>query len=112
MITILLIDDEPNIVELAKLYLGQEGFTVEAVYNGEDGLAWLNTNKPSLIVLDLMLPDIDGFEVCRRVRKKSEIPILMLTAKKEDIDKVVGLELGAGDYLTKPFNPRGVSSQS
>ncbi len=106
MTTILVVDDEPNIVELARLYLAQEGFTVEAVYNGEDALAKLNTTTPALIVLDLMLPDIDGFEVCRRIRKKSEIPILMLTARKEDIDKVVGLELGADDYLTKPFNPR------
>ncbi|MFC1845924.1 response regulator transcription factor [Chloroflexota bacterium] len=106
MTTILVVDDEPNIVELAKLYLSQEGFTVEAVYNGEDALTKLNTAKPALIVLDLMLPDIDGFEVCRRIRKKSDIPILMLTARKEDIDKVVGLELGADDYLTKPFNPR------
>jgi len=106
MTTILVVDDEPNIVELAKLYLSQEGFTVEAVYNGEDALTALNTAKPALVVLDLMLPDIDGFEVCRRIRKKSDIPILMLTARKEDVDKVVGLELGADDYLTKPFNPR------
>jgi len=106
MTTILVVDDEPNIVELAKLYLSQEGYTVEAVYNGEDALATLNTAKPALVILDLMLPDIDGFEVCRRIRKKSDIPILMLTARKEDVDKVVGLELGADDYLTKPFNPR------
>jgi DNA-binding response OmpR family regulator len=66
----------------------------------------MNSIKPSLIVLDLMLPDIDGFEVCREIRKKSDVPILMLTARKEDVDKIVGLELGADDYITKPFNPR------
>ena len=106
MTTILVVDDEPNILELAKLYLEQEGYHVEGVGNGNDALSKLNSIKPSLIVLDLMLPDIDGFEVCRQVRKKSDIPILMLTARKEDVDKIVGLELGADDYLTKPFNPR------
>ncbi len=106
MTTILVVDDEPNIVELAKLYLEQEGYHVERVGNGSDALLKLNSAKPSLIVLDLMLPDIDGFEVCRQIRKKSDVPILMLTARKEDVDKIVGLELGADDYLTKPFNPR------
>ncbi|OGO60204.1 MAG: DNA-binding response regulator [Chloroflexi bacterium RBG_19FT_COMBO_48_23] len=106
MTTILVVDDEPNILELAKLYLEQEGYRVEGVGNGNDALQKLNSTKPSLIVLDLMLPDIDGFEVCREIRKKSDIPILMLTARKEDVDKIVGLELGADDYLTKPFNPR------
>jgi len=106
MTTILVVDDEPNILELAKLYLEQEGYRVEGVGNGSDALLKLNSAKPSLIVLDLMLPDIDGFEVCRQIRKKSDVPILMLTARKEDVDKIVGLELGADDYLTKPFNPR------
>jgi len=106
MTTILVVDDEPNILELAKLYLEQEGYRVEGVGNGNDALLKLSSAKPSLIVLDLMLPDIDGFEVCRQIRKKSDIPILMLTARKEDVDKIVGLELGADDYLTKPFNPR------
>ncbi|OGN93849.1 MAG: DNA-binding response regulator [Chloroflexi bacterium RBG_13_50_10] len=106
MTTILVVDDEPNILELAKLYLEQEGYRVEVVGNGNDALLKLNSVKPSLIILDLMLPDIDGFEVCRQIRKKSDIPILMLTARREDVDKIVGLELGADDYLTKPFNPR------
>jgi two-component system alkaline phosphatase synthesis response regulator PhoP len=106
MTTILVIDDEPNILELAKLYLEQEGYRVEGVNTGNDALLKLSSAKLSLIVLDLMLPDIDGFEVCRQIRKKSDIPILMLTARKEDVDKIVGLELGADDYLTKPFNPR------
>jgi DNA-binding response OmpR family regulator len=106
MTTILVVDDEPNILELAKLYLEQEGYRVEGVGNGNDALLKLSSAKPSLIVLDLMLPDIDGFEICRQIRKKSDTPILMLTARKEDVDKIVGLELGADDYLTKPFNPR------
>jgi len=106
MTTLLVIDDEPNILALAKLYLEQEGYRVEGVGNGKDALSKMNSIKPSLIVLDLMLPDIDGFEVCREIRKKSDVPILMLTARKEDIDKIVGLELGADDYITKPFNPR------
>ena len=106
MTTILVVDDEPNIVELAKLYLEQGGYRVEEASNGSDALSKLDTAKPALIVLDLMLPDIDGFEICRQIRKKSDVPILMLTARREDIDKIVGLELGADDYLTKPFNPR------
>jgi len=106
MTTILVVDDEPNILALAKLYLEQEGYQVEGVGNGTDALAKMASSKPSLIVLDLMLPDIDGFEVCRQIRKKSDVPILMLTARKEDVDKIVGLELGADDYITKPFNPR------
>jgi DNA-binding response OmpR family regulator len=106
MTTLLVVDDEPNILALAKLYLEQEGYRVEGVGNGKDALLKMNSIKPSLIVLDLMLPDIDGFEVCREIRKKSDVPILMLTARKEDIDKIVGLELGADDYITKPFNPR------
>ncbi|MFQ5826840.1 MAG: response regulator transcription factor [Dehalococcoidia bacterium] len=106
MTTILVVDDEPNIVELARLYLEQEGYRVEAANSGSDALSKLGLVQPALVVLDLMLPDIDGFEVCRQIRKKSDIPLLMLTARKEDIDKIVGLELGADDYLTKPFNPR------
>ena len=106
MPTILVVDDEPNIVELARLYLEREGYRVESAATGGAALTKADSVKPSLIILDLMLPDIDGFEVCRQIRAKSEIPILMLTARKEDVDKIVGLELGADDYLTKPFNPR------
>ncbi|MEJ2738417.1 MAG: response regulator transcription factor [Dehalococcoidia bacterium] len=106
MTTILIVDDEPNIVELARLYLEREGFLVVSAGNGKDALSMLESAGISLVVLDLMLPDMDGFEVCREIRKKSELPVLMLTARKEDIDKIVGLELGADDYLTKPFNPR------
>lgn len=103
---ILIVDDEPNIIELARLYLERDGYQVEGVSSGQDALLRQSAVNPDLIILDLMLPDIDGFEVCRQIRAKSDVPILMLTARKEDIDKVVGLELGADDYLTKPFNPR------
>ncbi|RPJ54761.1 MAG: DNA-binding response regulator [Dehalococcoidia bacterium] len=106
MATILVVDDERNIQELAKMYLEKDGYRVELAGSGGEALSKLNTVKPSLIVLDIMLPDIDGFEVCREVRKKSDVPVLMLTARKDDIDKILGLELGADDYLTKPFNPR------
>ena len=111
MTTILVVDDEPNIIELARLYLEQEGYRVEAATSGSDALSRLERAKPALVILDLMLPDIDGFEVCRRIRKESDVPILMLTARKEDIDKIVGLELGADDYLTKPFNPRELAAR-
>lgn len=103
---IIVVDDELNILELVKLYLEREGFKVEAVSTGSDALSRLSIFNPDLIVLDLMLPDMDGFEICRQVRKKNNVPIIMLTARKDDIDKIVGLEMGADDYLTKPFNPR------
>ncbi len=106
MTTILIVDDEPNIVELARLYLEREGFLVVAAGTGEEALSILSQGHISLVVLDLMLPDIDGLEICREIRKKGDLPVLMLTARKEDVDKIVGLELGADDYLTKPFNPR------
>ncbi|HET7737624.1 MAG TPA: response regulator transcription factor [Tepidiformaceae bacterium] len=103
---ILLIDDEQNIRDLAALYLEKEGFTVEHAANGPDGVARFDKNPPALVLLDVMMPGMDGFEVCREIRKRSDVPILMLTARNEDIDKIVGLELGADDYMTKPFNPR------
>ncbi|MFQ6014224.1 MAG: response regulator transcription factor [Anaerolineae bacterium] len=106
MATILVVDDEKNIVKLAKLYLESEGYRVECAYDGVTALQRIRAEQPSLIILDLMLPELDGFEVCRRVRQQSDIPILMLTARSDDVDKIVGLELGADDYLTKPFNPR------
>lgn len=106
MASILVIDDEPHILELAKLYLEQEGYRAHCIERGTEALRTLNEIRPDLIVLDLMLPDMDGFEVCRRIRKVTDIPVIMLTARKEDVDKIVGLELGADDYLTKPFNPR------
>jgi two-component system alkaline phosphatase synthesis response regulator PhoP len=104
--TILVVDDEQNIIELARLYLEQEGFRVEAANSGQAALDKVKAIAPALMVLDLMLPEIDGWEVCRRVRANSDLPIIMLTARDEDVDKIVGLEIGADDYLTKPFNPR------
>ncbi|MBI5564227.1 MAG: response regulator transcription factor [Chloroflexi bacterium] len=104
--TILVVDDEQNIVELARLYLEQDGFKVIAAHTGKAALDRIKAESPALMVLDLMLPEIDGWEVCRRVRATSDLPIIMLTARDEDIDKIVGLEIGADDYLTKPFNPR------
>src|SRR5512139_323750 len=103
---ILLVDDEPHIIELASLYLKQDGFRVISAGDGLRALERIEQDSPSLIVLDLMLPALDGWEVCKRVRAASDLPILMLTARDDDIDKIVGLELGADDYLTKPFNPR------
>jgi len=104
--TVLLVDDERNIVDLAQMYLEQEGFRVEAAYDGQSALDKVKSLQPALVVLDLMLPVVDGWEVCRRVRSGSDVPIIMLTARDDDVDKIVGLELGADDYLTKPFNPR------
>ncbi len=105
---ILLVDDEPNIIELARLYLERDGFRTVAAGDGPSAIdrAANAKDKPALIVLDVMLPILDGYEVCRRVRATADIPIIMLTARDEDIDKIIGLELGADDYLTKPFNPR------
>ena len=106
MAKILIIDDEVNIIELAKLYLQRDGFQVESATKGQQGLTMFSSVNPDLIILDIMLPDIDGFEVCRQIRAKSKLPILMLSARREDVDKIIGLELGADDYLAKPFNPQ------
>ncbi len=104
--TIIIVDDEQHIIDLAKLYLEKEGFKTTSATNGILALQKILSEKPALVVLDLMLPELDGWEVCRRVRADSDVPIIMLTARSDDIDRIVGLELGADDYLTKPFNPR------
>jgi len=104
--TILVADDEESIVQLARLYLTQAGFRVLSARDGQEALEAVRRLKPDLLVLDLMLPKVDGWEVCRRLRKDSALPIIMLTARDEDVDKIIGLELGADDYVTKPFNPR------
>jgi DNA-binding response OmpR family regulator len=104
--TILVVDDERNIVELVRLYLEAEGYRVEAAGDGAIALDKVRAIKPALVILDLMLPVIDGWDVCRRLQADSDISIIMLTARSDDIDKIVGLELGADDYVTKPFNPR------
>ena len=106
---ILLVDDEPDLVELVRVNLDQAGYRVESAEGGREALAAIRRNPPDLIILDLMLPDVSGTEICRQVRadqRLSEIPIIMLTARGEEDDRVVGLELGADDYVTKPFSPR------
>ena len=104
--SVLVVEDESSIASFVALYLKNAGYTVRTAATGNEALAQFQASPPGLIVLDLMLPDIDGIEVCRRIRKTSDVPILMLTARDEDVDKIIGLEVGADDYLTKPFNPR------
>ena len=103
---ILVVEDESSIASFVSLYLKNAGYGVRTASNGTDALAQVAHEMPGLIVLDLMLPDIDGIEVTKRIRQTSDVPILMLTARDEDVDKIIGLEVGADDYLTKPFNPR------
>ncbi len=106
MTTILIVDDEPKIVQLARDYLQHAGFTVLSAGDGKSALAMARNAKPDLIVLDLALPELDGLDVTRTLRKESPVPIIMLTARGEESDKLVGLELGADDYMTKPFSPK------
>jgi DNA-binding response OmpR family regulator len=103
---VLVVEDESSIASFVALYLKNAGYAVRTVATGKEGLEQAESEHPDLIILDLMLPDIDGIEVCRKVRQSSDVPILMLTARDEDVDKIIGLEVGADDYLTKPFNPR------
>jgi DNA-binding response OmpR family regulator len=103
---ILLVDDEANIRDLAAIYLEKEGFTIVEASDGHEALQKFTREAPSMVVLDVMMPGMDGFAVCRELRKEHDVPILMLTARNEDVDKIVGLEIGADDYMTKPFNPR------
>ncbi len=104
--TVLVVEDETSIASFVALYLKNAGYKIRTVGTGQEALEGVADERPDLVVLDLMLPDIDGIEVCRRIRRSSDIPILMLTARDEDVDKIIGLEVGADDYLTKPFNPR------
>ena len=103
---ILVVDDEMEIVELVRSYLSQAGFKVVAAYDGEDALIQFKLESPDLIILDLMLPKLDGFDVARKIRQESNVPIIMLTARTQAEDRVAGLELGGDDYVPKPFNPR------
>lgn len=103
---ILIVDDEKNIVDILKFNLKKEGMETIEAYDGEKALDMALNQDPDLVLLDVMLPKMDGFEVCRKIRQASSVPILMLTAKEEEVDKVLGLELGADDYITKPFSPR------
>src|SRR5437016_8656903 len=103
---ILVVDDEKHILELARLYLTREGYEVEGVGDGAQAVARFSQVKPDLVILDIMLPGVDGLTICKEIRKHSQVPIIMLTARDEVTDKVVGLEVGADDYLTKPFHPQ------
>ena len=103
---ILIVDDDENIAELISLYLNKECFDTKMVYNGEDALTAFDSYRPNLVLLDLMLPGIDGYQVCREIRAKSPTPVIMLSAKGEVFDKVLGLELGADDYIMKPFDSK------
>src|SRR5450756_1855870 len=112
--SVLVVDDEPDILELVKYNLDKEGYQVTVVATGEDALAATRTKMPDIVILDLMLPGVDGLEVCRRLRgdpKTRNIPIVMLTAKGDEADVVTGLELGASDYVTKPFSPRVLTAR-
>ena len=101
--TVMVVDDDPNIAQLVRLYLEKEGFQVTVQSRGDDAVEAFRKNPPNLMLLDIMLPGMDGWQVCRAIRQISTIPIIMLTAKDETFDKVLGLELGADDYVTKPF---------
>jgi len=112
--TVLIIDDEKDLIELVRYNLQKEGFLIKSASDGESGLAAALRDLPDMILVDLMLPGIDGFEVCRRLRfepKTARIPIIMLTAKSAEPDRIVGLELGADDYVTKPFSPRELAAR-
>ncbi len=104
--TILIVEDDRNIGNLVRTYLERDGYRVVWVRSGEEGLVELERHTLSLVVLDVGLPGIDGFEVCRRIRARVETPVIMLTARDEEVDRVLGLELGADDYVPKPFSPR------
>lgn len=105
---VLVVDDDKNICELLRLYLENEGYGVILAHDGEEAVVKFNALKPDIILLDIMLPGIDGWQVCREIRKKSNVPIIMITAKVETFDKVLGLELGADDYIVKPFDTKEV----
>jgi DNA-binding response OmpR family regulator len=105
---VLIVEDEPNIASFARMYLEAAGFEVALAARGDDGLRMAEEEPPNLVILDLMLPGLDGYEVTKRLRQQGQTPIIMLTARDDAVDKVVGLELGADDYITKPFNPREV----
>src|SRR5918994_6602664 len=103
--TVVVVDDEPNIADLVDMYLARDGYRVLKAGSGEAGLQAVREHRPRLVVLDVGLPDVDGLEVCRRLRATSQIPVIFLTARDSEVDRVVGLELGGDDYLTKPFSP-------
>ena len=105
---IMVCDDDKNIAELLRLYLEKEGYVVVIAFDGEDAISKFNQESPDLVLLDIMMPRLDGWQVCREIRKKSDVPIIMITAKGETFDKVLGLELGADDYVVKPFESKEI----
>ena len=108
---ILVVDDEKRIVEILKAYLERDGYQVIVAYDGQSALELARSNSPDLIILDLMLPEVSGWDVCRELRKESDVPVIMLTARDDTTDKIIGLELGADDYVTKPFDPKEIISR-
>ena len=108
---ILVVDDEKKIVEILEAYLEREGYQVITAYDGKSALELVRSSTPDLIILDLMLPEVSGWDVCRELRQTSDVPVIMLTARDDTTDKIVGLELGADDYVTKPFDPKEVISR-
>ncbi len=108
---ILVVDDEKKIVDILKAYLERDGYRVITSYDGRSALDLARSNSPDLIILDLMLPEVSGWDVCREVRKESNVPVIMLTARDDTTDKIIGLELGADDYVTKPFDPKEIISR-
>ena len=109
---ILVVDDEKRIVEILQAYLERDGYQVIAAYDGRSALELARSNSPDLIILDLMLPEVSGWDVCRELSRESDVPIIMLTARDDTTDKIVGLELGADDYVTKPFDPKEIISRA
>lgn len=106
MSKVLVVDDDPGIVKVVRAYLEQDGFRVLVAHDGKKAMQIARNERPDLVILDLMLPEMDGWDVCRALRKESDVPVIMLTARVEESDKLIGLELGADDYVTKPFSPR------
>lgn len=109
---ILIVDDEKKIVDILKAYLERDGYQVSTAYDGRSALELARSNSPDLIILDLMLPEVSGWDVCRELRKESDVPVIMLTARDDTTDKIIGLELGADDYVTKPFDPKEIISRA
>lgn len=110
-VRLLVVDDDAELCSLLSEFLTREGFSVDCEHDGRKGLTRALKNEHDMVVLDVMLPGIDGFEILQRIREKSRVPVLMLTARGEDVDRIVGLELGADDYLSKPFNPRELAAR-
>lgn len=106
--SVLIVDDDVKLVSLLRTYFDKEGFIIYSAYNGLDALQIVRERKPDILILDLMLPGMDGWDVCRKIRKDNDVPILMLTAREDESDRLVGLEIGADDYVTKPFSPKEV----